>query len=69
MKNWNAPEIQELNLSSTEQHGKPSPYVDCVIYDPNRDENWYTFSGNYVDRDKTPAEVIGDGENKDGPLN
>ena len=57
MKNWNAPEIQELNLSSTEQHGKPSPYVDGSIYDPNRDENWFTFSGNSVNRDDTPGTV------------
>ena len=45
MKKWNTPEIKELNISATMQHGAPNPVVDGAIYDPERDENWYTFSG------------------------
>ena len=58
MKTWNTPEIQELNLSNTQQHGKPNPYIDGSIYDAERDENWFTFSGNDVNRDDTPGQVI-----------
>ncbi|WP_042257025.1 hypothetical protein [Butyrivibrio proteoclasticus] len=58
MKNWNAPEIKELCLSGTQQHGTPNPYVDGKIYDAQRNENWFTFSGNNVDDTATPGEVI-----------
>lgn len=57
MKNWNAPEIKELNISSTMQHGSPCPYVDGAVYDAERDENWYTFSGK-ADPVDTEGEVI-----------
>ena len=49
MKKWNTPDIKELNISATMQHGQPSPYVDGEIYDAERDSNWFTFSGNKVD--------------------
>ena len=57
MKKWNTPEIKELNISSTMQHGQPSPYVDGEIYDPKRKENWFTFSGNKVDENQPEGDV------------
>ncbi len=57
MKKWNTPEIKELNISSTMQHGQPSPFIDGEIYDPQRDENWFTFSGNDVDRNQPEGDV------------
>ena len=66
MKNWNAPEIQELNLSSTEQHGKPSKYQDGVVWDPIRGENWYTFSGVNPTPEGPDGEVVIGGDNGSG---
>jgi hypothetical protein len=62
MKQWNTPEIKELNISSTMQHGAPHMPVDGAIYDPERDENWYTFSGKAKPVD-TKGKVTIEGEN------
>lgn len=58
MKKWNTPDIKELNISATMQHGKPSVFVDGAIYDPLRDENWYTFSGHEVDKTQPEGDVV-----------
>ena len=45
MKNWNAPEIQELNLSNTEAGKAFSKHPDGHIYDVDHDITYWTFSG------------------------
>lgn len=45
MKNWNAPEIQELNLSNTEAGTAKSGYCDKVIYSLELHCNLYSYSG------------------------
>lgn len=45
MKNWNTPEIQELNLSNTELGTKRTDYPDKVIYSVELQTNLYAYSG------------------------
>ncbi|WP_026528653.1 hypothetical protein [Butyrivibrio sp. VCD2006] len=58
MKKWNAPNIQELNLSSTMLRGRNPKYVDGYVYDAERDTNWASYSGGTSDPSATGAEVI-----------
>ena len=59
MKKWNAPAIQELNLSNTESGKSLTSFVDAAVYDVDHDRNLYSYSGagNNADEDVhvTPA--------------
>ncbi len=45
MKKWNAPAIQELNLSNTEAGKATSGYVDKVIWSVEQHCNYTSYSG------------------------
>lgn len=45
MKNWNAPEIQELNLSNTELGNRRSGYCDAAVWSVELHKNFYSYSG------------------------
>ncbi len=45
MKNWNTPEIHELNLSNTEAGNAKSGYCDAAVWSIELHKNFYSFSG------------------------
>ncbi len=45
MKKWNAPAIQELNLSNTEAGTAPSGYCDKTIWSVDEHINYNSYSG------------------------
>ena len=45
MKNWNTPEIQELNLSNTELGYARSGRCDAAVWSVELHRNFYSYSG------------------------